>query len=1141
MRSLTPKRGVLSIRTCTTSFGSMFRPLIICLISCLASSFLYAQSELRFDLISVDNGLSSSVINSIIQDDDGFVWIATRDGLNKYDGVNIEVIRFSTKNNIVSSIVEANNKTLWVGVVGLGLVNYDPITKVSTIFSSKGGNDASLRDNDITFIHEDKNGDIWLGTKLKGLERLDTASGLFTTFLEDEGSPNVSYFHEDPKGSIWVGTDRGMLYLFDSALGKFIPYTFSTEKDITVTCIVQFDENDLVVGTDRGIYYFDAGKKEFKKFDAVYDEKVQAIWRDNEEQLWAASGNEILKFDLSEERILHRVQLKDHMVVPKFMDRNSWNFIGEKIYLTSQDELPVLVDDENNFWLITNKGLDLYLTESNELKEIRIEDSFTNFSRSQITCSFKDSAGTLWFGTVGGGINKHNRSDFKHYQYKRDVANSLAHHGVLSFHENEEGRIWIGNNGGYFCLFDPQKETFERYNMTGSNSVTFDILQRDQHLWLASAGIGLVNFNLESEKFKFYKHDPVRASSIPSNQVQALHQHDDVHLWVGTDKGLSLFNTVTGNFKRIDLQSQLGVEPNIFHIMKKGNSLWLGTLGQGVMAFDLSDSLITHVFDAETLEDAQVNDFITSIHIDDESTLYASTYGGGLTIINLDQKSHEIITTANGLLNNVIYYVTEDTEGNLWFTSNAGLTKFDKTEKQVIINFDKYDGLQSNEFNRGAGMKRKNGDILIGGINGFNSFNPLQMKRELFLSNTVFTTFEIFGENNDMMLANAVQAGEPIVLDDTQNSIAIGFATLDLRNPSKNQYRYRMKGLSDRWVEVMNMEPKAVFTSLDPGEYFFELFAANSDGVWMEHPTILEVVVLPPFWQTNWFRLLIALTLIFFSVIIPYGRIQRLRKRSHKLNALINERTYELQGKNNELNQTLLSLKEAQEQLVESEKMASLGTLSAGVGHEINNPLNFIRGGASALEYQFSKDDAIDKKKYQPVLDSIIEGVDRASIIVRSLSHFSRKGTKMDEECNIEDILDNCLTLLDSSIKGTIEVRKNYQSDGSTFSGNEGRLHQAFLNILTNAVHAISGPGSIDISTKKTGRNLLLTITDSGVGIKKDLLPKVLDPFFTTKAPGVGTGLGLSITYSILKEHRAEMKIDSEEGKGTVVSIKFKV
>jgi PAS domain S-box-containing protein len=276
-----------------------------------------------------------------------------------------------------------------------------------------------------------------------------------------------------------------------------------------------------------------------------------------------------------------------------------------------------------------------------------------------------------------------------------------------------------------------------------------------------------------------------------------------------------------------------------------------------------------------------------------------------------------------------------------------------------------------------------------------------------------------------------------------------------------------------------------------------------------------------------------------------------LEKYRNHLENLVEERTKELEATNLELKttneelfnqredlqRTLKKLKDTQDKLIHSEKMASLGVLSAGVAHEINNPLNFIQGGLTGLEYYFEENNITDNEDINQLLKAIEEGINRASAIVTSLHHFSRQGDSKQEECNIHGIINNCLVILQNQTKNKIEITKSYTPEDPKVVGNDGKLHRAILNVITNAIQAVPEKGHINIQTKVIVNKLYILIRDDGTGIKAEQLPRITEPFFTTKEPGKGTGLGLSITYTILQEHGGKLAFESEPGKGTVATI----
>ena len=266
--------------------------------------------------------------------------------------------------------------------------------------------------------------------------------------------------------------------------------------------------------------------------------------------------------------------------------------------------------------------------------------------------------------------------------------------------------------------------------------------------------------------------------------------------------------------------------------------------------------------------------------------------------------------------------------------------------------------------------------------------------------------------------------------------------------------------------------------------------------------------------------------------------LERYRKNLEKL---VKEKTSKLENTNKELNETLKRLKEKQAQLLQAEKMASLGTLTAGVAHEINNPLNYISGAHFGLKNYFNEHESTDKDLVNSLLESIKSGIDRTSAIIKGLNQFSRDNKNFDELCDIHAILDNCLAILNNQIKHKAKINKYYCADKLVTRGNVGKLHQAFINIVTNAVQAIDHDGVITISTQKKGENSQIEIADNGQGIEKENIRNVTDPFFTTKEPGEGSGLGLSITYSIIQDHKGVLDIESEHKKGTKVKINLPI
>jgi signal transduction histidine kinase len=399
------------------------------------------------------------------------------------------------------------------------------------------------------------------------------------------------------------------------------------------------------------------------------------------------------------------------------------------------------------------------------------------------------------------------------------------------------------------------------------------------------------------------------------------------------------------------------------------------------------------------------------------------------------------------------------------------------------------------------------------------------------------------------------------------NYLTFRYIGITANQSKKVKYRYILEGLDENWSAVTN-RTSVTYGNLAPGCYTFNVKAMNSEGFWSK-TNAYTFTIRPPWWKTYWFR--ISTIVIVCSLLIGFYRLRvtALKKQKDRLKKIISEKTvivknqnYELQTlneelstaneemtfKNDELHKQRLELELAlnhlqltQKQLIQSEKLASIGILSSGIAHEINNPLNFIKGGCYGLE-NFLKQIIPDQKEtIEPFFDAINTGVDRAANIVSSLAAYARIDDSDRTDCKINSIIDVCLMMLQNRLNDKVEIIKNYCKNECIIKGNEGKLHQAFLNILMNAEESIEEHGTITISTQVIDNFLITKVNDTGCGIAKENLNKILEPFFTTKDPGIGTGLGLSITYKIILEHSGFLEYSSEPGKGTTVTVKLPV
>lgn len=537
-----------------------------------------------------------------------------------------------------------------------------------------------------------------------------------------------------------------------------------------------------------------------------------------------------------------------------------------------------------------------------------------------------------------------------------------------------------------------------------------------------------------------------------------------------------------------------------------------------------------------------------SFNQDNNGDFWIGTSNEGIFKCNKKNAILNNYTEKDGLPDNSALSILKSFNGDMWIATYNGISQF-IWSKQKFINHDKLDGISGNQFYYQSYSQTPKGELLFGGIEGITSFTPKEIDYDSTALPCYFTDLFILGEKVDYRkenpyLKNHLNYTNEIIMDHDVSFFSIGFTTPNFTFPRKIRYAYKLKGFDDNWIISDFNNRKATYTRLAPGKYTFCVAATQPyiDSI-AKHREI-TIIILPPWWQTWWFRMLFIAFLFTVLLSFYFYRINQLKKNQEILKQTVKEKTNDLNEANQELmaqkeeiEATLEALKETQTQLVRSEKMASVGILAGGISHEINNPLNFIQGGNAAIDIYVNESlKNKHKKVLLPLIDIVNKGVERASEIVKSLNRFHKKSINYDENCNIHSIIDECLFMLNQQMQ-EIKIEKEYTSKKFSLTGNEGDLHQVFLNILTNSIHAIECSGLITIKTSILNRILNIEIKDTGKGIAPENLSKVTSPFFTTKAPGNGVGLGMSIAYSIIRQHNGHIHYTSKVGEGTTVLV----
>jgi signal transduction histidine kinase/ligand-binding sensor domain-containing protein len=978
-------------------------------------------------------------------------------------------------------------------------------------------------------ICEDRSSVLWIGTYSGGLNRFDREKETFSHCVNEPENPyslsnnDVFSIYEDRSGVLWIGTRSGL--------------------------------NKLVPGANR------ASSPIFKHWisepgnpDSLSHNEVRVIFQDSMGILWIGTKNGLNEL----------VSGGSEGSPPNF---KHWiSEPGNPISLSHSDIRSIYEDRSGVLWIGTwDGGLNKFDREQKIFTHWKNDplDSLS-LSDNSVYSIFEDRSDVIWIGTVGG-LNKFDRGKmrFTHWANEPGNPNSLSHNYVFSILEDRSGMIWIGTDGGGLNRFDRGNETFTHWANEPRNpeSLSHDGVysiyeDRAGILWIGTKD-GLNKFNREDNTFTHWSNIPGNPESLSNNEILSIYEDRSGALWIGTRGGLN----------RLVPSASMGSPPIFRHWMNEpGNSnslshdvilsiyedragmLWIGTNGGGLNRFDRENETFSHWTNEPGNPESVSNNEILSIYEDRTGILWVGTMGGGLNKFDRDRETFKRYKDRDGLPNNVIYGILEDDRGSLWLSTNRGLSKFN-IQAETFRNYDAHDGLQIYEFNQGAYRKNKKGEMFFGGIKGFITFAPENIKDNPHIPPVVITSFKKFDE----VLKTDIFDLDEIKLSYKDKYYSFEFAALDYRNPEKNQYAYMMEGVNEEWIHS-GTRRFVTYTHLNPGINIFHVKGSNNDGVWNEKGASLKMIITPPIWQTWWFRVFVLATVFGIGFLWHKLRVKHIEAQRSRLELKVAERTREIVDKKKQLESAFQELKDTQSQLAQAEKMASLGNLAAGIAHEINNPVGAINSAANtshrsidkvikALEEGKDLEEIKEDQYFKKALNSFISNNDvitmaseRITDIIQSLRNFARLEEADFLEADIHEGLESTLTLLHHELKNRIEVIKEF-GDIPKIYCYPNQINQVFVNILANASHSIEDKGTIKIKTSKSDDKIVIRISDDGKGIKEENLKKIFDPGFTTKGVGVGTGLGLSISYNIIKDHNGEIRVKSELGRGTEFTI----
>ncbi|AEF53955.1 EAL domain-containing protein [Marinomonas posidonica] len=808
------------------------------------------QPNIKLDHLTTEDGLSQNHVLAILQDRQGFMWFATRDGLNRYDGNTFVVYKNNADNpntissNSVQDLIEDNQGHLWAATNNSGVNKFNPRTERFTRYRHEPNNTNSLSSNSVESIFQDKNKNFWFGTSDSGLNKFDSLSNTFTLYSKDTAGHfvgRITDITEDEKGNIWFVGAKGLFKL-----------------DPQSEQIVRASETIESLSGDH-------------------------VYADNSGNLWILSWSPaaLVKFNIEAATFTQ--------------------YPLESLGLFSAN---LLADGNKGFWIPSKSGLYYFDRATAHFSSVFQHDSSNpnGLNDSSVTSIFKDTSGLLWLGTVNGGVNL---VDFRQQQFgllqNQDTKpNSILSGRVAEVYAESDDIIWVGFWPRGLSKIDQRSGTITNYlpDQNSSQSLSpglyISSIQKDSHgfLWLGGWEGGLDRYEETTGEFKHFRHDPDNPNSLLSNHVLEIYKDQDGILWLGQFGGLSRFDPETEQFTHYTHDSSdansLGGK-NVRAIYPDGSgALWIGTWDGVLSHFDKhSETFVNYLPDYLDVNKLQGGS-IRSIHLDRMNTLWVGA-SDGLYKLNQQNQIFTRYTENQGLPSSNVEGVLEDSQGHLWVSTKNGLSQFN-VQTGTFRNYAAENGLQSNDFSQNSHAQAPNGQIFFGGSKGLNAFFPEQIIDNPFVPPIAITDLKIFNKpvaiDPESVLTQAIQYTDSLTLSYQDAIFSMEFSALSYANAENNQYRYKLEGLEQDWNQVSSKQRLAIYTNLDAGNYLFRVQASNSDGVWNNQGVKLPIVIMPPWWRSAWF-ISLMIALILTLVVSTYRvRIKNLKQRTAEIEHL---------------------------------------------------------------------------------------------------------------------------------------------------------------------------------------------------------------------------------------------------------------
>jgi signal transduction histidine kinase/ligand-binding sensor domain-containing protein/DNA-binding response OmpR family regulator len=1038
---------------------------------------------------SLKDGLSFGIINGITQDKKGFLWFATGDGLNRFDGTNFKVFKF-----------EPNNPH-------------------------------SLPSNYVQTIYKDKGGDIWVSSR-RGIFQFDTNKERFTKLnpphTHSSYLNSVSSIFENNKNQLWFSCGSAGFTSYNKKSKQFKYYTKKDLPGVSGNIFINVIEDSyglLWVGTqDGGLNIFSTTSPTKLKnlndqfpLTAVPQGRINCIYEDHNYNIWIATSKGLVLYN--------RKENKFHV------------FLGPKYKLRSNYFYSLLEDDHKNLLIGLQDGglytINLPIAEKSSYKNLTIdpvksEENYSITARS-VQALFQDMDKNIWVGTYGDGIYMLSNvpENFKKFQNKLTDSYGVSFLRYYGMCVDDEGYLWLGTDGDGIHKKKINGDIVKYYRANGQkgsltdNAILCAHKDHSNTLWFGSYSQGLFRYDKKTDSFTNFVHKSNDPTSISLNDVRVILEDSKNNLWIGTNGG-GLSSLPQGRNKFVNYNSHNStIAPDNIRALSedKYGNLFIGTYASGLKYFIKAQNKFINYFTHAQIEKFLRSQVIYALYLDKDENLYIGTEGDGLVLYNIKNKTFKQYTEKDGLANNTVNAIQEDETGQIWISTNKGLSRIN-TYTNKIINYDNSDGLQAGQFNPSSSMYcSKKKFMVFGGTEGYNIFYPAQVKQNLFSPKVLITGLQLFGKEvevgqKDSILSEVVDESTQITLKPNQSVFSIQYVALNYAYAEKSEFAYKLVGLEKKWNYVKNQK-SVTYRYLPPGDYKFKVKAANQDGIWFDNYTILKIKVLPPWYRTWWafFSYFLILTTIVYYYLL-YRSKQAMLKYEIKIAQISAE-------KEKELNERKLSF-------------------FTNISHEFRTPLTLIINPVKEL--LFNPD---EKAKDMSDLHIVYRNARRLLSLVDQLLLFRKAESGSDRlkivKLNLVNLCKEVFLCFRYQAKSkNILFEFVCETDTIEIFADREKIEIALFNLISNALKFTPNDGEVNCFISETETLVNIEIRDSGCGIDEAVGEQLFDKFYQAQnelPPGGGFGIGLYLVKKFVESHKGNVSYQSQNGAGTVFKI----